>query len=195
VSGAPKVRAMELIAELEREKRGVYAGAVGYFGYGSIDGDKEIEGAMDVSGLAWFELDRRLILADMHCAKNHACQRWYRVSPSRGKSNEFPALASKGKTDDWPQGGIVFDSDPYDEWMETINKLGEFNFSFWSSAPTRAHRADRCLVGANTHCITSAEEKHLAEQQEAAGAGEGDKDASASRLEGDAETRISLAAG
>src|SRR3954468_24092676 len=36
VSGAPKVRAMELIAELEREKRGVYAGAVGYFGYGSF---------------------------------------------------------------------------------------------------------------------------------------------------------------
>ena len=49
VSGAPKVRAMELIAELEREKRGVYAGAVGYFGYGQVDGDKEIEGAMDVS--------------------------------------------------------------------------------------------------------------------------------------------------
>lgn len=24
------------------------------------------------------------------------------------------------------QGGIVFDSDPYDEWIETINKLGEF---------------------------------------------------------------------
>jgi len=23
-------------------------------------------------------------------------------------------------------GGIVFDSDPYDEWLETINKLGEF---------------------------------------------------------------------
>ena len=42
---------MQLIAELEREKRGVYAGAVGYFGYGSVDGDKEIEGAMDVSGL------------------------------------------------------------------------------------------------------------------------------------------------
>lgn len=40
---------MELIAELEREKRGVYAGAVGYFGYSSVDGDKEIEGAMDVS--------------------------------------------------------------------------------------------------------------------------------------------------
>jgi hypothetical protein len=46
---------MELIAELEQEKRGVYAGAVGYFGYGSVDGDKETEGAMDVSGvcLVW----------------------------------------------------------------------------------------------------------------------------------------------
>jgi anthranilate synthase component I len=31
VSGAPKVRAMEIIDELEKEKRGVYAGSVGYF--------------------------------------------------------------------------------------------------------------------------------------------------------------------
>ena len=31
LSGAPKIRAMEIIAELEPEKRGVYAGAVGYF--------------------------------------------------------------------------------------------------------------------------------------------------------------------
>jgi anthranilate synthase component 1 len=31
VSGAPKVRAMQIIDELEREKRGLYAGAVGYF--------------------------------------------------------------------------------------------------------------------------------------------------------------------
>lgn len=33
VSGAPKVRAMELIGELEKERRGVYGGAVGYWGY------------------------------------------------------------------------------------------------------------------------------------------------------------------
>jgi anthranilate synthase component 1 len=32
VSGAPKVRAMEIIDELEKDKRGVYAGCVGYFG-------------------------------------------------------------------------------------------------------------------------------------------------------------------
>lgn len=33
VSGAPKLRAMEIIAELEREARGAYAGAIGYLGF------------------------------------------------------------------------------------------------------------------------------------------------------------------
>lgn len=38
VSGAPKIRAMEIIDELELEKRGPYAGAVGYFGFsGNMD--------------------------------------------------------------------------------------------------------------------------------------------------------------
>jgi anthranilate synthase component I len=38
VSGAPKIRAMEIIAGIEPEKRGVYAGAVGYFSYsGNMD--------------------------------------------------------------------------------------------------------------------------------------------------------------
>jgi len=38
VSGAPKVRAMEIIEELEGRQRGVYAGAVGYFSFdGSMD--------------------------------------------------------------------------------------------------------------------------------------------------------------
>jgi len=38
VSGAPKVRAMELIAEWEPRERGVYAGAVGYLGFdGNLD--------------------------------------------------------------------------------------------------------------------------------------------------------------
>jgi anthranilate synthase component 1 len=38
VSGAPKVRAMEIIDELEPVKRGVYAGAVGYIGWnGNMD--------------------------------------------------------------------------------------------------------------------------------------------------------------
>ncbi|MFQ6100885.1 MAG: bifunctional anthranilate synthase component II/anthranilate phosphoribosyltransferase [Anaerolineae bacterium] len=38
VSGAPKVRAMEIIEELEEARRGPYAGAVGYFGFnGNMD--------------------------------------------------------------------------------------------------------------------------------------------------------------
>ena len=39
VSGAPKVRAMEIIDELEPVKRGVYAGAVGYLGF---NGDMDV---------------------------------------------------------------------------------------------------------------------------------------------------------
>ncbi len=38
VSGAPKVRAMQLINQLEKNRRGVYAGAIGYFGFdGNLD--------------------------------------------------------------------------------------------------------------------------------------------------------------
>ncbi|HEX2914757.1 MAG TPA: anthranilate synthase component I [Chloroflexia bacterium] len=38
VTGAPKIRAMEIIAELEPEQRGAYGGAVGYFGFsGNMD--------------------------------------------------------------------------------------------------------------------------------------------------------------
>ncbi len=39
VSGAPKVRAMEIIDELETEKRGIYGGGIGYFG---ADGEMDI---------------------------------------------------------------------------------------------------------------------------------------------------------
>ncbi|KZF20027.1 anthranilate synthase component 1 [Xylona heveae TC161] len=109
VSGAPKVKAMELIAELEGEKRGVYAGAVGYFGYGGVkvDGDhvSEIEGAMDTCIAL-----RTMMVKD------------------------GVAFLQAG-------GGIVFDSDPYDEWMETMNKLR-----------------------ANMTCISSAEERYLSIQ-------------------------------
>lgn len=38
LSGAPKVRAMEIIEELEKDRRGIYGGAVGYFSYnGNMD--------------------------------------------------------------------------------------------------------------------------------------------------------------
>ena len=38
VSGAPKIRAMQIISELEPERRGLYAGAIGYFSFnGNLD--------------------------------------------------------------------------------------------------------------------------------------------------------------
>src|SRR5205085_11537918 len=38
VSGAPKIRAMQIITDLEKTRRGCYAGAVGYFGFdGNFD--------------------------------------------------------------------------------------------------------------------------------------------------------------
>ena len=114
VSGAPKVRAMELIAELEKEKRGVYAGAVGYFGYGNVGrkGDEyvEAEGAMDTCIAL-----RTMLLKD------------------------GVAYLQAG-------GGIVYDSDPYDEWVETMNKSG-----------------------ANMKCIESAEERYAEDEEQGVG--------------------------
>lgn len=111
VSGAPKVRAMQLIAELEGEKRGVYAGAVGYFGFNmsSTDGMTELPGAMDTCIAL-----RTMMLKD------------------------GVAYLQAG-------GGIVFDSDPYDEYVETLNKLG-----------------------ANIQCIKGAEAKYLSMEKDKA---------------------------
>jgi anthranilate synthase component 1 len=54
VSGAPKVRAMEIIDELEPVRRGPYAGAVGYFGYGgqTMDTAIAIRTVVEVGGIA-----------------------------------------------------------------------------------------------------------------------------------------------
>jgi anthranilate synthase component 1 len=52
VSGAPKVRAMEIIEELEPDKRGVYSGAVGYIGWqGNMDTAIAIRTAVVANGV------------------------------------------------------------------------------------------------------------------------------------------------
>jgi anthranilate synthase component 1 len=79
VSGAPKVRAMEIIEELEAARRGPYAGAVGYFSY---------------NGNSDFAITIRTLFAD----ENHA---------------HIQAGA-----------GIVADSVPEKEWIETEHKAG-----------------------------------------------------------------------
>lgn len=56
VSGAPKIRAMEIIAELEGDRRGTYAGAVGYFSYsGNLDTCIAIRTCVYQDGVASFQ--------------------------------------------------------------------------------------------------------------------------------------------
>ena len=77
VSGAPKVRAMEIIDELEPEKRGVYGGGVGYF---SAGGDMDVCIALRTAVVK----DEKLYIQ--------------------------------------AGGGVVYDSDPEAEYMETVHK-------------------------------------------------------------------------
>jgi anthranilate synthase component 1 len=79
VSGAPKIRAMEIIDELEPTKRGPYAGAVGYF---------------DFSG----NMDTCIVIRTM--------------------------LVTDSKVYIQAGAGIVADSDPEKEYVETKNKAG-----------------------------------------------------------------------
>jgi anthranilate synthase component 1 len=54
VSGAPKIRAMQIIAELEPEKRGPYAGAAGYFSFsGNMDMAIAIRTMVMAKGIAY----------------------------------------------------------------------------------------------------------------------------------------------
>jgi anthranilate synthase component 1 len=56
VSGAPKIRAMEIIAELEEDSRGPYAGAVGYFDFvGNMDTAITIRTLVFKDGVAHFQ--------------------------------------------------------------------------------------------------------------------------------------------
>ena len=56
ITGAPKIRAMEIIAEIERAPRGIYCGSIGYFGFnGQVDLNIAIRTAMFSQGVARFQ--------------------------------------------------------------------------------------------------------------------------------------------
>ena len=56
VSGAPKIRAMQIISELESTRRGCYAGAIGYFGFdGNVDSCIALRCAVLKNGKAYFQ--------------------------------------------------------------------------------------------------------------------------------------------
>jgi para-aminobenzoate synthetase component 1 len=77
ITGAPKIRAMEIIAELEPSRRGVYCGSIGYWSVtGAMDTSIAIRTVVALAGKAYFSVG----------------------------------------------GGIVVDSDPEQEYQETLHK-------------------------------------------------------------------------
>ena len=81
ITGAPKIRATEIIAELERVKRSVYCGTIGYFGFNKVSD---------------FNIPIRTIL------------------------KQGPRLCFNAG------GGVVADSDPHLEYLETLHKVRSF---------------------------------------------------------------------
>jgi anthranilate synthase component 1 len=72
VSGAPKIRAMEIIDELEPTRRGPYAGAVGHFAYGGMAMDTAITiRTMTISGGRAFVQAGAGIVADSDPAREY----------------------------------------------------------------------------------------------------------------------------
>ncbi len=71
VSGAPKIRAMEIIEELEGTRRGPYAGAVGYFSYsGNMDTCITIRSIVMVNGTAYLQAGAGIV-ADSDPMQEH----------------------------------------------------------------------------------------------------------------------------
>ena len=63
VSGAPKVRAMQLLSQLEPEQRGIYSGVVGYFDFkGNMDGAIAIRSALVKDGQAHVNAGAGIVL-------------------------------------------------------------------------------------------------------------------------------------
>lgn len=67
ITGAPKLRAMEIIEELEPNRRGVYCGAIGYIGFdGDMDMNIPIRTAVVINGAIYFYAGGGLVADSTH---------------------------------------------------------------------------------------------------------------------------------
>ncbi len=74
LSGAPKVRAMEIIEELEEERRGVYGGAIGYIDYdGNLDTCIAIRTIVKKEGIAYVQAGAGIVLDSNPEAEYQEC--------------------------------------------------------------------------------------------------------------------------
>ena len=70
VSGAPKVRAMQLISDLEKRKRGCYAGAIGYFGFdGNLDSCIALRSVVLKNGRAYIQAGAGIVADSVPAAE------------------------------------------------------------------------------------------------------------------------------
>jgi anthranilate synthase component I len=75
VSGAPKIRAMEIIHELESEKRGIYGGGVGYFGAdGSMDSCIVLRTAIVKDGIMHVQAGAGIVADSDPAAEQRECE-------------------------------------------------------------------------------------------------------------------------
>jgi anthranilate synthase component 1 len=75
VSGAPKVRAMQIIDELEKDKRGLYSGAVGYFGAdGSMDSCIVLRTAVVKDGKMYVQAGAGIVADSDPAAEQRECE-------------------------------------------------------------------------------------------------------------------------
>jgi len=74
VSGAPKVRAMQIIDELEKEKRGLYAGSVGYFSAaGEMDTCIVLRTALIKDGVMYVQAGAGIVADSDPAFEQHEC--------------------------------------------------------------------------------------------------------------------------
>ena len=75
LSGAPKVRAMEIIDELENSKRGIYGGALGYFDFaGNMDVAITIRTALLKDGIAYVQAGAGIVADSKPNSEDLECQ-------------------------------------------------------------------------------------------------------------------------
>jgi anthranilate synthase component 1 len=99
VSGAPKVRAMEIIDELEKEKRGIYAGSIGYFSAtGEMDTCIVLRTALVKAGVMYVQAGAGIVADSDPASEQQEC-----INKSRAlfraaeEARRFASAAKRGQ--------------------------------------------------------------------------------------------------
>jgi anthranilate synthase component 1 len=101
VSGAPKIRAMQIISELEPEGRGAYAGAIGYFGYsGTVETAITIRTAVLKDGMVHVQAGAGIVADSDPASEHRECQTKAQalLMSVRLAEQLMPASATTGST-------------------------------------------------------------------------------------------------